>query len=85
VSSAAGSLLTMIDDWPGDGETISYLGPIAGQFPMDSTYEDFVNRNAGNFVVAHIHCNHVQPHVLTWWVLMRLSCAGFGVIKICDY
>jgi hypothetical protein len=36
---------------------------MAAQSAMASTFENFIGRNDGDFVLAHINCNHLTPHI----------------------
>jgi hypothetical protein len=50
----------MIIDWHSEGNVINYtLGPITNESAM--AYNGFYWKNDGNFYIAHIHFNHLEP------------------------
>jgi hypothetical protein len=64
----------MIDDLTGDIGDVNYLGPISDQFQKRLKFGEFSQGTRENFVIAHVNCNHLQPHIKKMWIKFEDSC-----------
>jgi hypothetical protein len=63
----------MIDDLTGAIGDANYLGAIFYQFLKRLTFDEN-RKNHENFVIAHINCNHLQPHIKEMRIKFEDSC-----------
>jgi hypothetical protein len=73
----------LVDDWHDDGGVINYFGPMAPQSAMASILENFVGDD-GDFVLAHINCNHLVPHMQVVFEGSRVDVVGVNEIFLRD-
>jgi hypothetical protein len=53
----------MMDDLSDDGGVSVYLGPISNRFVQHNHFSNFCVANDDKFIISHLNCNHLLPHI----------------------